>query len=284
MAESKNKLLSELKIMQETDSKTPIGAQEIITLLNDKYGVEGVERRSIYKDMALLESAGFGIKRCTDKRKGWYMEKRLFRDYELKILCDSVFDMKCITSEKTDSMVSSLLSMTSERGRERFSKMRQFPGGYKAIDDSIGEYVESIMEAIYCEKKIEFQYTERNESLERVIRREGKVYKLNPYLLYLSENTYYLVGAHDNHDDPTSYRLDRIINLVITDEKWTSPVEKLGDRAEDVLTDYVSRSVGNYAGKPTEIVLEYIPDSKKNNIVASPDNIASSYSSFSISF
>ena len=41
--------------------------------------------------MALLESAGFGIKRCTDKRKGWYMDKRLFQDYELKIMCDSIY-------------------------------------------------------------------------------------------------------------------------------------------------------------------------------------------------
>ncbi len=267
MAESKNKLLSELKIMQETDSKTPIGAQEIITLLNDKYGVEGVERRSIYKDMALLESAGFGIKRCTDKRKGWYMDKRLFQDYELKIMCDSVYDMKCITSRKTTDIVKNLMSLTSDRGRKRFLQLQLFAAKAKASDDSVGEFIELILEAIFSKKKVEFQYTERNELLKPVIRREGKVYKLNPYLLYRSADTYYLVGAHDNHEEPTSYRLDRVVNLNISDEEWVSPTDKLGQNAEEILRNYVERSVGNYAGNPVEIVLEYIPDSIKNNIL-----------------
>ena len=267
MAESKNKLLSELRIMYETDINTPIGAQEIIAQLENKYGIKGVERRSIYKDMALLESAGFGIKRCTDKRKGWYTSERLFKDYELKILYDSIYNMKCITAENTKNILESLLSLTSERGRQRFYSQIILAMKNKTEEPELGGYIETIMEAIFCEKKVEFQYTEMDALMNRVIRREGKVYKLNPYVIYQSTNTYYLIGAHDNHDDPTSYRMDRIINLAISDEKWVSPQEKLGEKAEQVLQTYVEKSVDNYAGKEIKMVLEYIPGQITNNIL-----------------
>lgn len=54
--------------------------------------------------------------------------------------------------------------------------------------------------------------------MEKILRREGKVYILNLYTIYWSDNNYYLIGSHDNHDGLTSYRLDRIENLTISEE------------------------------------------------------------------
>lgn len=76
-----------------------------------------------------------------------------------------------------------------------------------------------MFEAIYQHRKIEFQYTEINDDMKKVLRREGKKYLLNLYAIYWSDNNYYLIGAHDNHDNLVNYRLDRIVNLTMSEEK-----------------------------------------------------------------
>jgi len=44
--------------------------------------------------------------------------------------------------------------------------------------------VETMLEAIYQHRKIEFQYTEINDDMKKVLRREGKKYLLNLYAIY----------------------------------------------------------------------------------------------------
>ena len=87
---------------------------------------------------------------------------------------------------------------------------------------------------MYLHKKIEFQYTEVNEKLQKVLRREGKKYSLNLYEIYWSDNTYYLIGAHDHYDRLTSYRLDRIENLEISQSDAIDAVEKIIKKWERV--------------------------------------------------
>lgn len=55
-----------------------------------------------------------------------------------------------------------------------------------------------------------------------------KKYSLNLYEIYWSDNTYYLIGAHDHYDRLTSYRLDRIENLEISQSDAIDAVEKIG--------------------------------------------------------
>ena len=56
--------------------------------------------------------------------------------------------------------------------------MQQHPGNVN-VNENIGIYIETMLEAIYQHRKIEFQYTEINDSMKKVLRREGKKYLLN---------------------------------------------------------------------------------------------------------
>ena len=49
--ERKEKLIRVLQIMQTTDEKTPLNATQIVKRLDTEYELEGVERRSIYRDI-----------------------------------------------------------------------------------------------------------------------------------------------------------------------------------------------------------------------------------------
>ena len=64
-------------------------------------------------------------------------------------------------------------------------------------------------------KKISFQYTEYNGRKEKILRNDGEVYILSPYVLYWNEDYYYVLGYSDKRETvtafPVSYtHLDRL--------------------------------------------------------------------------
>lgn len=131
-----------------------------------------------------------------------------------------------------------------------------------------GWYMEKhLLEAMYLHKKIQFQYTEINNAMEKVLRKEGKMYQLNLYTIYWSDNNYYLIGSHDNHDGLTNYRLDRIENMSMSSEETIPAEEKIGVNPELVIQDYIKKSVNHFSGDTIRIEVEYKPAPITNAIL-----------------
>lgn len=86
----KEKIIRVLQLFQTTDEKTPMNAVQISQKLEEEYGMENVHRTSIYDDVRLLQSCGYPIKQAENSHKGWYMEKHLLEDWEIKLMLDSV--------------------------------------------------------------------------------------------------------------------------------------------------------------------------------------------------
>lgn len=77
----------------------------------------------------------------------------------------------------TENYKVKLLNLTSQRGRSRFSHMiMPLPGNVRGVGQ-IGEYIEIMLEAMYLHKKIQFQYTEINNAMEKVLRIERCINK-----------------------------------------------------------------------------------------------------------
>lgn len=55
-------------------------------------------------------------------------------------------------------------------------------------------------------------------SKERVLRHGGQVYSVSPFAMLWNNDTYYLVGFHDHRQQITKFRVDRIVQMEITDE------------------------------------------------------------------
>ena len=268
MAETKEKLLRVLQILQKTDEKSPLNAGQIIEKLDSEYGLSGVDRHSIYQDVLVLENCGYAIKQSKDKRKGWYLAKHFFEDWELGILMDSVMQTKCITFEEAKSLRKRLLDTCSDRGKKRFRNLFSALPGVKAEEgQQMGAYIESMLEAMYTGKKIEFQYTELDEFMKPQLRKSGAYYSLNLYGIYWGGMTYYLVGMHDHHEDLTHYRLDRIRDLKISEEKAVPAEERLGKDAKTIIQKMIDRAVNHYSGEEICVVLEYYPGQAENAIL-----------------
>ncbi len=121
--ERKEKLIRVLQILETTDKKTPINATSIVEKLENEYNVGKVDRRSIYRDIAMLQSCGYKIEQAKDKRKGWYLDKHAFEDWEIKIMMDAVQQARCVSEKEAADIREKLLKLTSNRGRSRFSHM-----------------------------------------------------------------------------------------------------------------------------------------------------------------
>ena len=265
--ERKEKLIRVLQLMESTDEKSPMNASQIVDKLDSEYTLGDVDRRSIYRDISMLQYCGYQIRQCKDKRKGWYMEKHAFDDWEIKIMMDAVQQAKCVSEKETVEIREKLLALTSNRGRSRFSHMMRPVQDCSEVDVEIGQYIEMMLEAMFLHKKIEFQYTEITNDMEKILRRNGKVYKLNLYTIYWASNNYYLIGSHDNHEGLTHYRLDRILNLCISDEYAIDAKEKVGPNPESYIQNYIKESVDHYSGDLIRIEVEYEPDSAMNAIL-----------------
>ena len=263
----KEKLIRVYHIFQTTDEKTPMNAVQVSKKLEEEYGMENVHRTSIYDDVRLLQSCGYPIKQAENSHKGWYMEKHLLEDWEIKLMLDSVQQARCVSVHDANEIRNKLLNLTSQRGRSRFSHMiMPLPGNVRGVGQ-IGEYIEIMLEAMYLHKKIRFQYTEINNAMEKVLRKEGKMYQLNLYMIYWSDNNYYLIGAHDNHDNLVNYRLDRIVNLTMSEEKAIDAKEKVGVNPEMIIQEYIEKSVDHFQGELIRVEVEYEPSQAANAIL-----------------
>ena len=266
-AERKEKVIRVLQILQTTDKKTPVNATQIVDKLENEYVIGKTDRRSIYRDVKMLQSCGYPIEQAKDKKQGWYMEKHAFDDWEIKVMMDAVQQARCVSVAEAKNIREKLLGLTSKRGRSRFSHMMKPISCNLEVDTKLGEYIETMLEAMFMHKKIQFQYTEINDNMEKVLRREGKVYILNLYTIYWSDNNYYLIGSHDNHEGLTSYRLDRVENLIISEEYSIDAKEKIGQSPELYIQEYIEKSVNHFSGESIRIEVEYEPNQVTNAIL-----------------
>lgn len=267
MAERKEKLIRVLQILQSTDEKSPVNASQIIDQLANKYELRDIDRRSVYRDIVLLQDCGYSIEQCRDKRKGWYMKKHAFEDWEIKVMLDAVCQARCISSDEAANIKEKLLNLVSERGRSRISHLMVPKAGNLKDSQKLGNKIELMIEAMYRGKKIEFQYTELNNDLKRVLRLEGYFYKLNLYTICWDSNNYYLIGNHDKYENLAHYRLDRIENMRISELDATPAENKLGKNPELKIQEYIEKSVSQFSGEKVRITLEFEPNQTNNGII-----------------
>lgn len=265
--ERKEKLVRVLQILQTTDKKTPINSTQIREKLDKEFGIGDVDRRTIYKDIALLTTCGYDIKAAENKKQGWYYEKHIFSDWETKMMIDTVRQAKCISEKEAAGIIRRLLSLSSNRGRLRLSSIFMPKSRNSKDKDKIGQYIELVLEAMYIHKKIEFQYTEINNKMQRVYRRDGKKYVFNLYAIYWSDNNYYLIGMHDNHDCLTHYRMDRMENVVISDEDEIQAKERMGPNTDCIIQEYIDKCVNHFIGDKIRISVEYEANQTTNAIL-----------------
>lgn len=86
-----------------------MNATQILKYLEEEYQIEQVDRRSVYRDIKMLQFCGYEIYQCADKKMGWYMKKHIFSDWEIKIMLDAVQQARCISAKEAKELKERLL-------------------------------------------------------------------------------------------------------------------------------------------------------------------------------
>ena len=237
---------------QETDEDHPM----LASVVCEKLAARGVpcDRRTLSRDIKVLNDNGYEVmSTMVGHEKAYYVEDRSFAVPELKVLIDAVQAASFITEKKTAELIGKIAALGgSNRAAILQSNMVCF-NTRKHSNESIYYNVGFLEEAIQQNKKVVFLYHDIDENGEKVYRRGGHHYVVEPIALVFNEDNYYLVSYSSRHGSTANYRVDRMTDVKVIEEDITDVAMSL---REDV-SEYTEQAFKMYGGDPVDIVIEY---------------------------
>lgn len=249
----KIKLLKLLDLLRlDTDEQHPMTTAQICSRL-EAIGIV-CDRRTLSRDIALLNAHGYEILDVMlGHEKGYYVEDRSFSVPELKVLIDAVQASSFITEKKTQQLIDKLATLGGSHRAEILKGNMVCFNTRKHTNEQIFYNVDTLENAIQDQKKVLFRYFDRNENGEKVYRRDGHRYVVEPVAMVFNEDNYYLLCYSSRHDKTSTYRVDRM-------EAVTAIAESISVKAIDLkaeIAGYTEQVFKMYAGPAADIVIEF---------------------------
>lgn len=247
-----------LDILQKyTDEEHRLSQKEIQNILKREYEMT-VDRKAVKRNLLNLIEYGSNIEYREVSRKDIFRKKdsvsykgtldfadkeiaeddllwtdfylkQKFTNEELRLLIDSLLFSKHIPYSQAKELIKKLESLSNIY----FKSCSQYiyPLPVERTDNKQVFYNIAILdEAIRKKKKVLFEYAEyhTDKKMHLKKREDGSVreYIITPYQMAVQEGKYYLICNYDKYDDISNYRVDRIRNIQILEEKG-KPFETL---------------------------------------------------------
>lgn len=249
----KIKLLKLLDLLrQNTDEQHPMTTSQICVAL-EQMGIP-CDRKTIPQDIAALNNSDYEVmSKMVSHEKAYYVEDRNFSIPELKILIDAVHASSFITEKKSEELISKIASLAgSHRGDVLQRNMVCF-NTRKHSNEKILYSIDTLEEAILTQKKVIFLYFDLNENGDRVYRRGGHHYVVEPIALVFNEDNYYLTCYSSRHDSTSNYRIDRMDSVNIIEEYCCEKAILL----RDDVASYTEQVFKMFGGPLEDVVLEF---------------------------
>lgn len=203
-----------------------------------------VDRKSVKRNLSNLLEIGYpieyseSVRMVPNKTTGaleesyilsdFYLE-RDFSDAELRLLIDSLLFSKHIPYNQCRDLIEKLEGLSSKYFEAKVKHIRTLDGNQPA-NKQLFYTIDILDEAISKERQVKFHYAEYGTDKKLHNRKNSKgtarEYIINPYQMAAREGKYYLICNYDKYDDISNYRIDRIADIKILDEK-AKPFEKL---------------------------------------------------------
>lgn len=247
----KFKLYRLAQIMQrETDEEHYITMPQILEGLA-QYDVKA-DRKSIYNDLRDLSVLGVEVEgESVGNGYHYHVVDREFELPELKLLVDAIQSSKFITEKKTNALIKKLETLVSKYDAQKLQRQVYVSGRIKTMNESIYYTVDAIHNAISENKKITFQYYQWNVKKEMELRHDGAFYHISPWGLSWDDENYYLVGYDSEAGKIKHYRVDKMLNINLSEESREGKefFTKLN------MADYAKKSFGMFGGAEQKVKL-----------------------------
>lgn len=249
----KIKLLKLLELLRKhTDELHPMTTSQICTALSDMD--IPCDRRTLTQDVATLNELDYEIMATSvGHEKAYYIEDRNFSVPELKILIDAVHASSFITDKKSEELIEKIAALGGIHRADVLKRNMVCFNTRKHRNEKILYSIDTLEEAILSQKKIIFLYFDLNENGERVYRRGGHHYVVEPIALVFNEDNYYLTCYSSRHGSTSNYRVDRMDAVQIIDEPCCDKAVTLRDE----VAAYTEQAFKMFGGQQEDIVLEF---------------------------
>lgn len=247
-----------LDILQKyTDEEHRLSQKEILDILKREYEMT-VDRKAVKRNLLNLIEYGSNIEYrevsrkeifrkkdlASDEDTSDYVDKEISEDHllwtdfylkqkftneELRLLVDSLLFSKHIPYSQAKDLIAKLESLSNIYFKSRSQYI--YPLSVDRTDNKQVFYNINVLdEAIRKKRKVLFEYAEyhTDKKMHLKKREDGSVreYVVTPYQMAAQEGKYYLICNYDKYDDISNYRVDRIRNIQILEEKG-KPFETL---------------------------------------------------------
>ena len=249
----KLKLLYLVKILEQyTDENNSLTIKKLINLLQDKE--VSVERKTLYKDIELLQNYGYDIVVTKEgKENSYFLATRNFELAEVKMLIDVIQASKFLTAKKSHHLIAKLKTLVSRNEANKIQRQIYSYEANKYINETIYVNVDAIHNAIANNKVITYNYWQWDSNKEMKNRHNNKLYKVSPFALVWNDENYYLVAYDSNSNKIKNYRVDKMSNVQITN------IDRNGHNRfkEENISSYSKKIFSMYGGKLEKITLQF---------------------------
>lgn len=252
--EQKVKLLVLYDILcRLTDENHALNSDELINELAKRN--ISVSRKILPLDIALLNEYGYEVLSYKKKYHYYYVVNRHFDTAEIAMLADVVKASKLSAEQKT-MLIKKLSEMIGSYQAENISKNIIACNSPKRSNRHLIYSVDAIDRAINERKKISFRYYSLDANKEKVYRKGGGRYVTNPLVMVWNKDNYYLITYPDNHDNVTTYRIDRMEDVKVEE---IPIVEKKAFANFDV-ERYRLQAFSMFGGELRDVELQFHPE------------------------
>lgn len=196
-----------------SDQQHPLLQRDIIAYIDKNYN-EKFERKAIASCIQELIDLGYDIAHD----HGYYLDQRVFDPTEISYLIDVILNSPTLTKKQAHEMIRKLCKEESVYRQRSWHKIHVLSRIPYSQNPQFMLNVEMIQEAIEQNKKISFDYLHYGLD-KRLHKKRDRKYIVNPYELIISMNKYYLVANYDKYENLSNYRIDKIANIEVLDEK-----------------------------------------------------------------
>jgi len=248
MDEKKTSILALLQILKEhTDENHILTQPELLSKIETTYNMS-LDRRTLYKNIEMLIDYGYDISTYTENGKGYYLRERRFEPSEINLLCNAIHSSRFIPSKSSKELINKLLETQSKYFRGDFKNAVFIDNTDKKENKEFFYNIEILTEAIKKKKVISFNYTQYDLNKQLVNRRQ-EPYIISPYYVVYKADKTFLIGKSKNHEGLTHFRVDKIKNIKLINEKYI----KL-DKNEDPY-EYAKSKIYMYNGQDLKIAI-----------------------------
>ena len=250
MGSSKDKTILILQyLMENTSESNSVTNKEIELFLNNN-GIT-INRKTLSSTLNSIRNLGFNIH--TERKDGLYVhwyEKSELTQAETRVVIDAVRGASFISNDKTKEIIKKLLNINNSKQIEKEVKKVIFFDN-KTDNKEIFDTISILSKAIQEKRQIKFDYVHkvlRGENINKDVIR-------NPVQLVFTNNFYYLICYGNTHTSLGNYRIDRIRNIKLLDDRI---VEPLSDQIKNFdLEKHLTSIFNMYGGESVDVSLVF---------------------------